>query len=90
MNWGRRTKDGSFLTALVEEGLLDRVTGSAEKPFEATYALTALGDYAAEYGEYDHNKRLDPQPAAPPLPVKSPRPVVPPTPTKVKWSKRSR
>src|SRR5688500_14326199 len=38
----RRTKDGSFLTDLVEQGLLTRVTGTAAAPFEATYALTAL------------------------------------------------
>lgn len=34
----RRTKDGSFLSALVEQGLLTRVTGTAAAPFEATYA----------------------------------------------------
>jgi hypothetical protein len=83
----RKTKDGTFLTALVEEGLLVRVTGSAEKPFEATYALTALGEYAAEYGEFDHNKRLEP-PVPPP--VTPPPLVAPPTPSKVKWTKRSR
>ena len=49
----RRTRDGSFLTNLVESGLLKRVTGTAETPFDATYALTELGEHAAEYGECD-------------------------------------
>jgi hypothetical protein len=49
----RRTKDGTFLTDLVEQGLLHRVTGTAAAPFEATYALTERGEYAAEYGECD-------------------------------------
>ena len=53
----RRTKDGSFLTELVAEGLLRRVTGAAATPFDSTYDLTSLGDHAAEYGEYDHNLR---------------------------------
>ena len=56
----RFTKDGSFLTALVEAGLLARVTGSAAEPFEATYALTEKGQHAAEYGEYEYElKRPD-------------------------------
>ena len=50
----RHTKDGSFLTELVEEGLLSRVSGSGDKPFEATYALTEKGQHAAEYGEYQY------------------------------------
>lgn len=49
-----RTKDGSFLTVLVEEGLLAFVAGSRGAPFEATYALTEKGQYAAEYGEYEY------------------------------------
>ena len=49
----RRTRDGSFLTHLVQSGLLARVTGTPEAPFDATYALTALGEHAAEYGECD-------------------------------------
>ncbi len=53
LDMSRRTKDGSFLTALVQGQLLDRVTGAADKPFEATYVLTATGKEAAEYGEYD-------------------------------------
>jgi hypothetical protein len=53
----RRTKDGAFLTDLVELGLLIRVTGTADKPFEATYSLTERGEHAAEYGEYDRPTR---------------------------------
>ena len=49
-----RTKDGSFLTELVEAGLLIHISGSAEAPFEATYALTEKGQHAAEYGEYEY------------------------------------
>ncbi|QJW95337.1 hypothetical protein [Frigoriglobus tundricola] len=62
------TKDGAFLTVLVEEGLLKRVTGTADAPFEATYALTALGEHAAEYGEYEYRVRS--APVAEPVPVK--------------------
>lgn len=50
----RKTKDGSFLNALVEEGLLARASGSGEAPFEATYTLTKRGEHAAEYGEYEY------------------------------------
>ena len=49
----RRTKDGTFLTDLVEKGLVARVSGTAQAPFEATYALTEMGEHAAEYGECD-------------------------------------
>ncbi|QJW92655.1 hypothetical protein [Frigoriglobus tundricola] len=49
----RRTKDGTFLTELVDQGLLSRVTGAASDPFVATYALTDRGEYAAEFGECD-------------------------------------
>ncbi|QJX00599.1 hypothetical protein [Frigoriglobus tundricola] len=49
----RRTKDGSFLTELVDQGLLTRVSGTAAEPFDATYTLTERGEYAAEYGECD-------------------------------------
>ncbi len=59
-----RTKDGSFLTALVESGLLTRVSGSADAPFDATYALAPKGEHAAEYGEYE--AEMKPRPAAPP------------------------
>ena len=47
----RRTKDGSFLTTLVWRGLLAHASGGAAEPFAATYALTPLGEHAAEYGE---------------------------------------
>ncbi len=68
----RKTKDGSFLTALVEEGLLNRVSGAETTPFEATYALTEKGQYAAEYGEYEYTPR--PRPAAPePTPSGTPK-----------------
>jgi DNA-binding HxlR family transcriptional regulator len=48
----RRTKDGSFLTALVNQGLLEVVT-DGETPFDATYRLTERGKHAAEYGVYE-------------------------------------
>ena len=63
LNRSRDTKDGSFLTALVEHGLLTHMTGSAEAPFEATYALTEKGQHAAEYGEYEYE--LKPRSAGP-------------------------
>jgi hypothetical protein len=47
----RGTKDGKFLTTLVELGLLTRIGGTEQNPFEATYALTEIGKHAAEYGE---------------------------------------
>lgn len=50
----RNTKDGTFLTILVTEGLLERVSGSEDEPFDATYALTEKGKHAAEYGEYEY------------------------------------
>lgn len=59
----RNTKDGSFLTALVEQGLLNRVTGSSDMPFQATYTLTERGQHAAEYGEYEYE--FVPRPPAP-------------------------
>ena len=66
----RKTKDGSFLTALVEGGLLTRVTGSAEAPFEATYSLTERGQHAAEYGEYEYDLRPRPPEPESPQPSK--------------------
>ncbi|QJW99902.1 hypothetical protein [Frigoriglobus tundricola] len=57
LDWTRKTKDGSFLTKLVEDGLLVRTTGSAEDPFEATYSLSEQGEHAAEYGECDFASR---------------------------------
>jgi hypothetical protein len=59
----RKTKDGSFLTALVEEGLLNRASGTEDKPFEATYTLTEKGQYAAEFGEYEYTPK--PRPPVP-------------------------
>ncbi|MDY3555207.1 hypothetical protein R5W24_004345 [Gemmata sp. JC717] len=61
-----RSKDGSFLTALVDEGLLEFVTGSAAAPFDATFALTVKGEHAAEYGEYEYEPK---RPAPPPAPA---------------------
>ncbi|MDY3551674.1 hypothetical protein R5W24_000753 [Gemmata sp. JC717] len=58
----RNTKDGTFLTALVNEGLLERMAGSEDEPFDATYALTEKGKHAAEYGEYEYDlKRAEPE-----------------------------
>jgi hypothetical protein len=48
----RRTKDGTFLNEIVQRGLI-RVVSHNKDPFEATYALTPLGEHAAEYGEYE-------------------------------------
>jgi hypothetical protein len=61
----RRTKDGTFLDDLMTQGLL-RVVGVDEVPakaplpdsgapvqFRTRYALTPLGEHAAEYGEYN-------------------------------------
>lgn len=48
----RWTKDGAFLTDLVDRGLL-RIEVDNPNPFEATYRLTELGEHAAEYGEYE-------------------------------------
>jgi hypothetical protein len=62
----RRTKDGTFLTALVEQGLLTRVTGTAATPSEATYALTDRGEFAAEFGECEMPVRSKLAETAPP------------------------
>ncbi len=48
----RRTKDGSFLTNLVHQGLL-KIEGKAKDPFEATYTLSERGKHAAEYGQFE-------------------------------------
>ena len=74
----RRTKDGTFLTELVNLGLLARVTGTAAAPFEATYALTARGEHAAEYGECERPVRprpAEPVPAERPQAVKTGKPA---------------
>lgn len=60
----RKTKDGSFLTDLVNEGLLSRPTGTAAAPFEATYALTEKGKHAAEFGEYQYELKRPATPAS--------------------------
>ncbi|MDB5311839.1 MAG: hypothetical protein JWO38_6041, partial [Gemmataceae bacterium] len=48
LEMNRRTRDGSFLTTLVRQGLLEVVT-AGETPFDATYRLTERGKHAAEY-----------------------------------------
>ncbi|AMV26943.1 hypothetical protein VT84_21255 [Gemmata sp. SH-PL17] len=69
----RNTKDGSFLTVLVTDGLLERVSGTDADPFEATYTLTEKGKFAAEYGEYEFDlKRPEPE-AAQPAPTRNGR-----------------
>lgn len=65
----RRTKDGSFLDELVNNGLL-QVVSVDELPADATnqerqlpvqfrtrYRLSANGEHAAEYGEYEREVR---------------------------------
>ncbi|MDB5305865.1 MAG: hypothetical protein JWO38_67 [Gemmataceae bacterium] len=52
LDMNRRTKDGSFLTTLVRQGLLEVVT-AGKTPFDATYRLTERGKHAAEYGVYE-------------------------------------
>lgn len=54
----RRTRDGSFLDDLVEDGLLTTVgkpqpDEAQPEPFRKRYELTDLGRHAAEFGEYD-------------------------------------
>lgn len=51
MDRSRRTRDGSFLTALVRLDLL-QVAAPGETPFAARCVLTALGKHAAEYGTF--------------------------------------
>ncbi len=69
----RRTKDGTFLTEMVELGLLTRVTGTADAPFEATYALTERGEHAAEFGECERSVRARP---SDPVPTERPSKTV--------------
>lgn len=69
----RSTKDGNFLTDLVEQGLLARATGTVDKPFDATYTLTERGEHAAEYGECEipiKAKVIEPAASKKQLPVK--------------------
>ena len=71
----RKTKDGTFLDALVEEGLLavaekagppraERPRGESPEPaqFRTRYRLTEMGRHAAEYGEYDRPHTPKPAP----------------------------
>ncbi|OWK35774.1 hypothetical protein [Fimbriiglobus ruber] len=55
----RRTKDGAFLTDLVRRGLLDPVVRVADDLWATTYQLTAVGRYAAEYGEFEFDTATD-------------------------------
>lgn len=52
MELSQRTKDGSFLAKLVEDGLLV-VAHPDPNPLVATYKLTELGKEAAEFGVYE-------------------------------------
>ena len=67
----RRSKDGTFLTEMVDLGLLARVTGTADAPFEATYALTERGEHAAEFGECERPVRARPAEPVPTEPSKT-------------------
>lgn len=58
----RRTKDGTFLLDLEEWGLIERAGQDAPpkdaldkvpEPFLIRWRLTELGEYAAEYGEFE-------------------------------------
>jgi hypothetical protein len=61
----RRTKDGTFLDALVNDGLLqvcgvDEATEETKRQpvqFRSRYKLTTNGERAAEYGEYERDVR---------------------------------
>ena len=55
----RQTKDGTFLTDLVRRGLLEPVGRMAGDPWATTYQLTAVGRYAAEYGEFEFDTSTD-------------------------------
>src|SRR5262245_60006861 len=70
----RKTRDGTFLDRLIDEGLLEVAkeappaaararTGEKLAPmqFRRRYRLTAVGRHAAEYGEYD--RPYSPKPA---------------------------
>lgn len=65
---GRYTKDGTFLTKLVQFGLL-AVAEQGGEPFTSTYVLTESGRHAAEYGEHEVPwelyKRLTEKPQSP-------------------------
>jgi len=57
MDRSRKTKDGTFLTAMVERNIL-RVVKAADDPFDAEYVLTRAGEHIAEYGECDMDMAL--------------------------------
>lgn len=52
MTMSRKSRDGSYLTQLLNDGLI-KVVVPAKDRLDATYALTDLGRLAAEHGEYD-------------------------------------
>jgi hypothetical protein len=70
----RKSKDGTFLDELVTAGLLEVVgldplpVGKPSRepvpvPFRKRYKLTAKGEHAAEFGEYEYElKRPSPAP----------------------------
>lgn len=79
VNMSRRTKDGTFLTEMVRNGLLEVVRAEPPDPkpkypedeakrvaFASTYRLAPAGKYAAEYGEanYDMKTKTYSVPAA--------------------------
>jgi hypothetical protein len=77
-----KTRDGTFLDALVAAGLLEAVgvdplpagaagpVARAPVQFRTRYALTPRGAHAAEYGEYEYE--LKPAQTAPPVPAPLP------------------
>ena len=60
----RSTKDGTFLTKLVEAGFLE-VAKAADEPSDASYRLTEMGAHGAEYGlcemDFEVYKKLKPK-----------------------------
>ena len=63
----RKSRDGSFLDALVIAGLLEVVgvdepnekTKRLPTQFRTRYRLTARGEYAAEYGAYEREVKRE-------------------------------
>jgi hypothetical protein len=62
--YGRKTKDGAFLTDLQQRGLIapvvmmepgDQLHAKEPKPFRMWWRLTDAGVFAAEYGCYTAN-----------------------------------
>ena len=80
-DYGRRSKDGTFLDQLIASGLLrdvetlpdDTPTGHKPRPvqFRTVYELTELGKTAAEFGEFQVPDRK-PE-TVPEKPKKTPR-----------------